>query len=68
MKAKRMIRDYTYCNTFKCSKKEKCKRWLGHYENCILDPYTSYLIDRDCINKDFVMFDNVTNKFKRRDS
>jgi hypothetical protein len=67
MKAKRMIRDYSYCNGNDCKKRDKCKRWIGNYENCILDPYTSYLIDRDCINRDFIMFDNVSNKFKRRE-
>jgi hypothetical protein len=64
MKEKQMIKDYTYCNTFKCSKKEKCKRWIGHYEYCILDPYTSYLLDKDCINNNYNNFE-LYHKFAK---
>ena len=52
-------RDYTYCNSSDCKKRKKCKRWIGNYKNYTLTepPYMSFLIDDDCKNNNFELFD-----------
>ena len=57
-----MTRDYTFCNTQKCAKRQQCKRWLKHYKELEKDPYLSYLDDMDCMSNDYVLFEKIDKR------